>query len=66
MPDTTELPEQRDDKEFEIPIKPPLISEFVKMKKEKEEIEKKKQLTTMLLKYFLLTSEKEEGFIVGC
>ena len=34
-PDTTELPEQKDDKDFEIPIKPPLISEFVKMMEDK-------------------------------
>jgi hypothetical protein len=44
MPDTTELPEQKDDKEFEIPIKPPLISEFVKMteEKSKKDLEQRK------------------------
>ena len=43
MPDTTELPQQKDDKEFEIPIKPPLISEFVKMTQEKQEQELKQK-----------------------
>ena len=41
MPDTAELPPQKDDKDFEIPIKPPLISEFVKMTQENEQREKK-------------------------
>ncbi|OMJ88894.1 hypothetical protein SteCoe_2560 [Stentor coeruleus] len=43
MPDTTELPEQKDDKEFEIPIKPPLISEFVKSQQEKEDQEREQK-----------------------
>jgi hypothetical protein len=43
MPDTTELPKQKDDEEFEIPIKPPLISEFEKMTKEKREAEENRR-----------------------
>lgn len=43
MPDTTELPVQQDDKEFEIPVKPPIISEFVKSQDEKQRLEEAKK-----------------------
>ena len=40
-PETSEVPEQNPEEEWEIPVKPPLISEFLKKKHEKEEEEKK-------------------------
>lgn len=43
-PDTTELSEQNEEEEFEIPIKPPLISEFISKKKQKEEETEKLRL----------------------
>lgn len=36
MAETADLPPQDEDKEFQIPIKPPTISEFIKEKTEQE------------------------------